>query len=418
MRIKLIVLFTCLCVATWSAAAYAGDWSGQEVEKDGIKHVMNPAKPAHGEKTVGLGELWRIGGDTDDEDEFFGVIGQIMTDGDGNVYLMDTQLNTVKVFSANGEFLREIGREGEGPGEFRFPTSMFLTGDGHVAVLQVQPGKIVLLTKDGEPAGEHALPESEGGLILVGGQSRGNNLVLAAAQNAFSPDKFAQTRYLCAIDDAGKETARYVETERSIVFSAAVLEDKMWDTFDRRWQVGTDGRVYAAPSYDNYEIHVWKSDGTPERIIEREYTHRERSADEKRISEEIMGIFSAQIPNCTVKIAENTKDIETFYIRDDGSIWVLTSDGARDHPDGTIGFFDVFDADGRFMTQVTLKGEGDPQLDGYYFVGDRLYVVTDLVSAAISLQAQGAAIQLGDEEPEPMSVIAYELDGTFHTSSR
>ena len=111
----------------------------------------------------------------------------------------------------------------------------------------------------------------------------------------------------------------------------------------------------------------------------------------------------------TVKITDMTKDVETIYVREDGSVWVLNSNGMRDNPDGTVGVFDVFDDKGRFLREVTLVGEGDPELDGYYFVKDRLYIVTDLLQAAISLQSGGQSFDIGDEEPEPMSVICYQL---------
>jgi hypothetical protein len=126
--------------------AEAGEWKGQDTVRDGVRCLISPAEPMESPSTSKLNELWRIGGDTDDEDEFFGVISQIQTDDAGNLYLLDSQLNQVKIFDPDGGFIREIGREGEGPGEFRGPTSMFFTRDGKVAVLQLAPGKIVLLT--------------------------------------------------------------------------------------------------------------------------------------------------------------------------------------------------------------------------------------------------------------------------------
>ena len=389
------------------------DWSGKNETREGVVHVLNPAKGMQSPKTADMNELWRLGGDTDDEDEFFGVISTIMTDDAGQVYLLDTQLSTVKIFSPNGEFVREIGREGEGPGEFRTPTAMFFTKEGHVAVMQVAPGKIVLLTKEGEPVGEHPLPKAEGPqgfIILVGGQFRGDNLVLAAATNSFAEGRFDQSRYLISLSPEGEELAKYHSETRTIEMSNPVLDDKVWDTFDRRWTLGTDGRVYACTSYDDYAIQVWNADGTLDRVIEREYTHRKRTEEEIRIVNELMGLFTGQIPGATVKVTDMTKDIETIYVREDGSVWVMNSNGMRDNPEGTIGMFDVFDDKGRFVRQVTLNGDGNPQYDGYYFVKDRLYVVTDLLQAAMSLQAGGQSFDLGgDEEPEPMSVICYQL---------
>jgi hypothetical protein len=152
-------------------------------------------------------------------------------------------------------------------------------------------------------------------------------------------------------------------------------------------------------------------------VIERAYTHRKRTAEEKEIVTNMMNIFARRIPNCTVRITDLTKDVENIYVRDDGSLWVLSSDGSRDIPEGALGVFDVFDPAGRFVRHVTLEGEGDPLTDGYHFVGDRLYVVTDLLQAAISLQAGGESFALGDEEPEPMAVICYKINGQFVTTS-
>lgn len=410
----LVVMFV------FALPARAGEWQGQETNEAGVRRVSNPATPMEPAKDAALEELWRIGGDTDNDDEFFGVIVRIMTDDPGNVYLLDMQLAQVNVFSPNGEFIRSIGREGEGPGEFRFPTGMFFTEDGNIAVMQVQPGKIVLLTPDGEPAGEHPIPKGDDGsfLQLVGGQAGSGNIVLAAAVNSFAEGKFQQTRYLAGINGAGEETARYCEDVRTIEMANAVMDDTQWDTFDRRWVVGPNGNVYAVTTYPDYRIQVWNPDGSVNRVIEREYTHRKRTDAEKQIVNDLMSLFAAQIPNCEVRITDYTKDIETIYVRDDGSLWVLSSNGTRDNPEGTIGVFDVFDPDGRFVRQVTLQGEGNPITDGYYFVGDRLYVVTDLLQAAISLQSGGQSFSIGDEEPEPMSVICYKISGDFLASSR
>ena len=409
-----------LFVITSALPAFAGDWKGADEVRDGVRVIASPAEPMEPVIESTPEELWRIGGDTDDEDEFFGVISQILTDDAGNVYLLDSQLNQIKVFSPDGEYLRSLGREGEGPGEFRAPTSMFFTRDGNIAVLQLAPGKIVLLTLDGEPAGEHPLPVNEDGgmMILIGGNSRGDNLVLAAAENAFAEGRFDQTRYLASLNPDGTQAAKYHSEVRTIDFANAVLDDKVWDTFDRRWTIGVDGRVYACTDYSDYRIEIWNSDGTPDRIIERQYAHVKRTPEEKKIVEDLMGLFANQIPNATVKISEYNKDVESIFVREDGSLWVLTSDGTRDLSDDTAGTFDVFDSEGRFARQVTLKLDGSPLTDGYYFVGDRFYVVTDLLQAAISLQSGGQSFDLGDEEPEPMGVVCYKLGSELQTSTK
>ncbi len=417
----LIVIVAAVSIASYmSSASLAGKWKGEEVTKEGILHVMNPATPMESSKTFKLKELWRIGGDTDDEDEFFGVIGQILVDDKGNVYLLDSQLSLIKIFNKNGEFIREIGREGEGPGEFRRPTGMFFTKDGNVAVMQVVPGKIVILTPEGEPAGEYPLPPVEAGgfQILLGGQSRGDNVVLAIAKQAFSEGRYEQMRYLCSIDPDGSEKARYHEETRVIDFADPVLDDAVWNTFDRRWGVGWNGRVYAATSFLGYKVNIWSRDGKLERVIEVDQSPRKRTQEEKDLVNEIMSLFIRQIPNGKVSISDLEQEYQSMYLREDGSLWVLPDQGPGDPAEGTLGTFDVFDREGHFLRKVTLQGEGNFLTDGYFFVGDRLYVVTDLLQAALSLQAGGQPFEIGDEEPEPMAVICYELDKDLKISMK
>jgi len=376
--------------------AQAGEWAGKVETVKGVKYVRNPAQPMQGPTTVKMEALWELGGDTDDEDEFFGVISDIGIDDEGNVYLLDAQLSEVKIFTAEGEFVRTIGREGEGPGEFRRPARMFFTEDGNIGVMQTIPAKIVLLTPEGDPVGDHPLPEPEDGgyQLLTSGQASKGQLVLAMARTKLAEDQssWARTDFLTRIDSEGNQLAEYCTKTSTINFADAVLNFAEWDTFERRWVVAPDGKVYACESYADYEITVFNADGSIDKKITRDYKHRASTAEEKEFLEKMMAHFAQTIPNCRVEIEDNVKDIETFAIRDDGSIWVMTSDGSHDYPDGTVGVFDVYNKDGQL------------------FVKDRFYVVTDFMQAA--MVAQGATgLYDEDEDAEPMAVRCYKLDG-------
>ena len=176
-------LAAAFAVALIATGASAGSWKGEETRDEaGVLQIMNPATGMEEPTTIELDELWRLGGDSEDEDEFFGVILQIATDTDGNIYVLDSQLSEVKVYDSNGEWTNSIGREGEGPGEFRRPNDMFMLQDGTIGVMQSVPGKIIKLTTTGDPAGDVALPEPEGGgfQMLRGGTTLGDNLLVLA----------------------------------------------------------------------------------------------------------------------------------------------------------------------------------------------------------------------------------------------
>jgi len=88
--------------------------AGEEVDKDGVLHVMNGTEPSGEKVTVELEEVWRHGGE--DDEEFFGMISQCVVGDDGTIYLLDTRMSEVPVYSPDGERLTTLSREGDGPG--------------------------------------------------------------------------------------------------------------------------------------------------------------------------------------------------------------------------------------------------------------------------------------------------------------
>jgi hypothetical protein len=406
-------LVTLLALTAFVSPAMAG-WQGKEVEKEGVTHVMNPAKSAERPTTLKLEEEWRIGGE--DDEEIFGVITDIISDNDGNVYMLDAQLNEIKVYSEDGEYLRTIGREGEGPGEFRGAFSMFLVPGGNIGVLQAFPSKIIVLTPEGDPAGEFPIPESEGAgfRALIQAEHAGDSLALMYVLQQPSEEGFTQQNILAFIDAKGeKETQLY--TQASTMGAAKpVIAETEWDTFRNRWTASADGRAFSAVTFGAYEVTVWGPDGAIDRVIHREYPDHVRSDEDKERLLEIYKGFTRRIPipNLKYEIEENFNQIQTLQAREDGTLWVRTSRGTQGLDDGVLAIYDVFDKQGRFTEQVTLEADGDPLNDGVFFVGNRLFLVTDFLPAMMALQGGGGGTEEEEEEDEPelMQIISYRLD--------
>ena len=169
------VLASCLALPPLALA----QWQGSITQQDGISQVSNPATPLESMLRLEPTPLWEVGGYSEEEGEFFGVISQIALDSHGDLYLLDRQLNEVKVFSRDGEYLRTIGRAGEGPGEFRRPGTLFFLPSGDLAVVQSFPGRLITLTPDGAPAAEFSLKSAEDGgfRALMDAKFRGGSLV-------------------------------------------------------------------------------------------------------------------------------------------------------------------------------------------------------------------------------------------------
>jgi hypothetical protein len=406
---------TTLVLLLLVAPAGAADWKGKDVDKDGVLHVMNPAMPTESPIEMEPSQLWQLGGDTDDEDEFFGVIAEIAVDPDGNVYLLDSQLNQVMIYTGDGEFIRAIGHEGEGPGEFRRPGDMLLLPGGNVGVVQFMPGKIVMLTPEGVPADNFPVPGPDGGgtQFFSGCESAGDHVVVAVNEFARDDTGFRTIFRLVGVSPDGEQSAQYYQIENKRDMANFVFDEKETSGMSMQWGVGTDGRVYASTVFDDYRVDVWQLNGTPDRVIEREYEPRVRSKEEMdRMNDRIRIRINRTEPE--KKISKTDRAIQRLYLRGDGTLWVLSSRGALDAPEDMLGTFDVFDKNGRFLRQVSIKGEGSIKEDGFFFAGDRLFVVTSLVSARMSSFGGGNAVEEDDEDPEPMAVICYDLGPEVH----
>ncbi len=401
-----------LLLAAVVGLAQAGVWKGEEVDRDGVKHVMNPAQSIEPPTTIEMEEAWRIGGE--DDEEIFGVITDIIADDEG-IYLLDAQRNEIKVYSADGEYLRTIGREGEGPGEFRGAFSMLQLPGGNIGVLQAFPSKIVVLTPQGDPAGEFPLPEAPDGgpRVLFAAGYAGENLALIYGINRPSEAGFTQTRVLALVDGKGEKEIRLHSQDATVPAANALIAEEKWDVFPIRRSSSSGGRAFSAVNFGEYSINVWDSEGRLDRVIHREYPDHVRTDEEKRRVLEIYQGFTRgiPIPDITYEIEDNFNQIRALQARDDGTLWVQTSRGTHGLAEGVAAIFDVFDTDGRFTRQVTLEGQGDALNDRYFFVKDRLFVVTDFLHALMLLQGGGPTGDEADQaETEPMQIISYRLD--------
>src|SRR5690606_24027972 len=95
-----------------------------------------------------LTEELRIGS-VDDPDAGFSQIGGLTIGPDGNLYVIEQQDNEVRVYDAQGTLVRRFGRQGEGPGEFLFPSQLGVVGDT-LWVTDLRLQRLSLFTTSGE----------------------------------------------------------------------------------------------------------------------------------------------------------------------------------------------------------------------------------------------------------------------------
>ena len=128
------------CAAALACLLSAGPLATQELlELPGDDRWMEPDFEV----------VYRIGGLGGEEWEQFGHVFTVAFDAAGRLYVFDNQVYRIFVVGSDGTLIREIGRKGEGPGEFRYPADMVVMESGRVVVPDLEHRTYHLFNVDG-----------------------------------------------------------------------------------------------------------------------------------------------------------------------------------------------------------------------------------------------------------------------------
>lgn len=125
-------------------------------------------------------ETLQLGTDEDEapEHEIFRMVSRVEIDERGWLYVADTGETSIRIYNENGEFQKMIGREGSGPGEFEFISSLFIDSNNRLLVVDPNNARITAFTLEGNLISTWELPSitvvhqvaelMDGRFVLVG----------------------------------------------------------------------------------------------------------------------------------------------------------------------------------------------------------------------------------------------------------
>lgn len=96
--------------------------------------------------------LVRVWGDedTDDENQFFRCPGDIKIDAVGRIYILDSGNHRIQVFDKNRNFIRTIGKRGQGPSDMLGPSSLSLAGNNNIVVSDTFNYRLQVFNQEGK----------------------------------------------------------------------------------------------------------------------------------------------------------------------------------------------------------------------------------------------------------------------------
>ena len=233
----------------------------------GIRIVTN-VLPTTAAATVAQTPTVEIGGGGEPAAELSMVVGAVRL-GDGRIAIAEQSVRSIKIFDAQGRFVRAMGRQGAGPGEFSSLTRLDLLAGDSLAAYDGLRATLTVFDTTGRVARIERLAAGPGGFKLEGLLGDGT-MVLSRAYNLRfgrtsrlerDPITYVAVRPQSSTADtivqvpgsdvylfAGEDFSSRRELPFGRVSAIAVGRDRLFTGTGDSWQIETrapDGRLVA-----------------------------------------------------------------------------------------------------------------------------------------------------------------------------
>jgi hypothetical protein len=331
-KVRLCLTFlTGLAILSTGCKKNESIWRGTIEVKNGITIVSNPKEPMFSEEIMNLEEDLSIGVKEGLKEYMFSQIRDIDVDEDGNIYAVDQKEAQIKVFDGDGEYLRTIGRRGQGPGELAAPYFLSITAQKHLVVEDVANRRMAFFTLKGEFIKD-----------------------VSTAANFFFGSIIDSTESYYGIlsaqdDDPHYELRKFspeLEYLHTLASSPSVLtSQKIYKAYSPMITYDLtkyDQVVFGFP--DRYEISICDPKGVLVRKITRVYDPVEISAEERAEYEKRQAP-----PGYTFEIPKFHSAYNWIFVDDQGRIFIATWEKSEN-----MHSYDIFTAEGKYLAKVLL----------------------------------------------------------------
>jgi hypothetical protein len=296
-------------------------------------------------------------------DSYFENPSTLTCDPNGNIYVADSGALNIKKFDMQGNFLKTIGREGQGPGEFGGLYYSTYAKD-RLVVWDSGNRRLCAFAPDGKFVTSTNISYESGSVRKLRGLPTGEVLVEMEKNFRNEPDKAQECRI-----DLYSEDLKFVRNiyERRLWRKKYIRTKEYGVTTlyfpysaDVRWDVAPDGRIIIGFS-DSYELEIFDRSGKKISTISHTYepvnvTEKDKKDFFDRIAFYREGERLKEVPEYITKYTEFPKKrpvYENILVDAEGNIWVVLN---REKQDEKGRVFDVFDPAGKFISRVLIEG--------------------------------------------------------------
>jgi len=359
------------------------------VDSAGVQVVTNAQETASGYLTEDL----RLGQAEGPGTAQFSDIGAVGVDASGQLLVADRGASTIHVFTDEGEFVRSIGREGTGPGEFAPLSHIWVGAEELLALgggsgppilsLFTTAGEFIVARPTGTRYGASIAPLGQSGRFWII-QLRQPTDLRSLEPGALHAESIGIARFRPADGALYQPFLEFPDAAQIVAPLGQQTAGPMFDPIPAT-AVDSHGRIYRTTG-DRYAVEVFDSDGALLGRFGREYapgTVRQEWLDayaesvrahyrtlpaSRRRSQELRRFAEDRVRLMRVTAVPPT---DRLLVAPDGACWVERRDLApepwrreltvvigSDAPAAST--WDLFDASGRYLVTVELPAGFEP----------------------------------------------------------
>lgn len=375
-----------VCVALLGCAGERGAseaWNGTvDTLSGGGVRVVSPRQGLWTDETAWrLEEDLRIGSLDSEGPDLFGEIVDLAVDPAGRIYVLEEQAQELRVFGPDGTYVRTIGRQGQGPGEFNILVGgqVFVDASGRIWINNSFNRRWDVFSLEGELL---ASTPMTGGFSLAQGVM-GSDGFLYEKNVVMTPDGSGsrpiairnrmQEDGLVPLDTADAPTLPEVERIQVSLENEGRnlrLEIPVPLVHQPSWEIDPGGYLWLEPG-DGYRLVALTFELDTLRVVERVYDPVPVS--EADVEKALEGFSTGPFASGGIKversrIPEHHPALDVFRTDPEGNLWVRRTLG-----DGRWAW-EVFDPEGRFLGPIVTAADLDA-LTVHLITSDAVYGV-------------------------------------------
>jgi hypothetical protein len=312
-----------------------------------VPMVANSIQPREGVITPKLTELWSVGGDNDPQGDLVNQPFEIRLAADGTVYVADRGDVCIRVFDAKGKFLRQVGRKGQGPGDYDSPFFIDVDAQGRIHVLDMRSLRVTRFDPTGKYETSFRMDKSAIQIRVDGrGRLYCGEMSSGVPQISTEFKTVQQSLTIVRFDPDGRNPNRSrpfpsMKMMMKTMPGGGIVSGSSPTSPQVGWSIAPDGKLWLGNN-ETYDVGVFDPDNNPLFRFGREYRPvRNKAYDEiaveNRKNSVATELFPAYAPD--------------FFFDEAGNAWFrLYRNDDKNEPYR----YDVFSPQGVYLKQYVL----------------------------------------------------------------